>query len=456
MYTQLFTAGLVMTTGGVALALALAISGAGPVVQASVRAESAPMAAQTGAELVVQHRCGACHIDLPSPAAAPGGAPADALTVLAVLDPARASDGGLRHPDFRLNTGEALAVALAVQQVTEKQAEDRAARRKLSRLRREHPAATPDLGQRMAHALNCGGCHAGLPGGGAPGPTLIPLVAGSRADWLRSYLRAPHALRPFGARPGSGARMPDFALDAMAVDSIAAYLESLAPSRATSPAGREVPLTRAAAARADALLDRLACRGCHVYGGRGGRVGPELDLVGARRTGDYIARMIRDPGGTLPGAAMPGPADLRLDEVIALLSSGDPHPDVEQRSYDPTTTSYLSPLDHALIDVGNDPTSASYALWCAACHGANGEGDGYNARYLRARPAAHADGAVLGTRADATLHDAIAAGGTAMGRSAEMPAFSATLNAARVRGLVGYLRRLCACTQPVWAGEGGS
>jgi hypothetical protein len=201
------------------------------------------------------------------------------------------------------------------------------------------------------------------------------------------------------------------------------------------------------------MLDRLACRGCHVYDGRGGRIGPELDHVMLRRTGAYIARMIRDPGATLPGAAMPRPADTRLDGIIALLTAGDPRR--ADSSARPANSSYLSPLDHGLLAVGAEATAAGYALWCAACHGASGDGDGYNARYLRGEPVAHADPAVMSARGDATLHDAIAAGGAAMGRSPEMPAYGATLDVARVRALVAYLRLLCACTQPDWARQEG-
>jgi hypothetical protein len=37
-----------------------------------------------------------------------------------------------------------------------------------------------------------------------------------------------------------------------------------------------------------------------------------------------------------------------------------------------------------------------------------------------------------------------------------MPAFGATLAAEEIRGLVRYIRRLCNCAQPAWAGDGGN
>ena len=88
-----------------------------------------------------------------------------------------------------------------------------------------------------------------------------------------------------------------------------------------------------------------------------------------------------------------------------------------------------------------------YARWCASCHGPRGGGDGPNARYLPVQPAVHRDGRVFSLRSDDQLFDAIAAGGAAMGRSARMPGFGASLAPAEVRALVAHIRTLCQCRE---------
>jgi mono/diheme cytochrome c family protein len=434
---------------GVAAALALAIlvvalrAGAasdGAAVGTGVMAEavaSTPEAveqaqAASGAELIAGLRCGACHLDLPQPRDRPSLRRTDARSIFDAL----LSDA---HPDLHLSDDEALALALGV-------GAGDARERGLARMQRQHPRATRELGRRTAAALNCGGCHEGLPTQGAAAPLLVGLMDGTRDDWLREYLRAPRMLRPFGARPGGGSRMPDFRLSAAQADSIAAFLRRGAARDLPPAAPSSVSVH--AAETADALLDRLSCRGCHSYRGRGGRMGPALDDVHTRRTPAYITDIIRDPARTRPGAPMPRIEHAHVDRVIALLVGGDPRAGAAS----PTPATYLSPLDHPLIDGGSaDETQLRYALWCAACHGVDGGGRGYNAPYLAAPPAAHTDAGAMSLRPDDTLYDGIAAGGAALGRSPEMPPFAGVIDALEVRALVARIRALCRCSGPAWS-----
>jgi mono/diheme cytochrome c family protein len=413
----------------------LALLPGAPFVHAAfvTHAPAARTSSQVGAsggELIAQHRCGACHLDLPRADATRPLSALSARTVYALLR------DRARHPDFHLSAGEAVAIAVAVAP---------ASARELSRERRQSPGATAEVGIAMVRGLRCGACHAGLPLDDTPAPVLARTVAGSNPEWLRSFLSAPHAIRPYGTRPGNGARMPAFGLSQQEADSIAAFLQRRA---VLAPAAQQVaPLSIHASGVADALLDRLSCRGCHVYRGRGGRVGPELDGVRTRRTAAYIAAISRDPAATHPGAAMPRVQDARLERVIALLAAGDARHAQAGRA----DAQYLSPLEHALVPLAGD---AVYARWCAACHGPSGRGDGYNARFLDSAPAVHADAALMSIRPDDTLFDGIAGGGAVLGRSPEMPPFGGTLNNQDIAQLVMRLRELCRCAAPLWSRDG--
>jgi len=63
---------------------------------------------------------------------------------------------------------------------------------------------------------------------------------------------------------------------------------------------------RAEARVGERLMDRLACRRCHVSGGRGNLLAVSLDAATARKTGGELALSIRHPVANMP--------DFRLDE----------------------------------------------------------------------------------------------------------------------------------------------
>jgi mono/diheme cytochrome c family protein len=208
------------------------------------------------------------------------------------------------------------------------------------------------------------------------------------------------------------------------------------------------PLSPFARAKAEALLrDHLPCLGCHELHGQGGRIGPSLSDVTTRRDRAYIARMIADPQGTVPGTVMPR---LPLDDgtwrlLVGYLTSTAPD----------TLAARPAPLPPR-------PTTADtngavlYGRHCVDCHGVAGAGDGSNARYLPVRPASLGTGEYLSGRPDDALYDAIAGGGAIMGRSPRMPAFGGSLAPTQITALVRYLRALCRCQGPAWSLDGGA
>jgi mono/diheme cytochrome c family protein len=156
--------------------------------------------------------------------------------------------------------------------------------------------------------------------------------------------------------------------------------------------------------------------------------------------------MIRDPQQLVPGSVMPRVPMTQdvLDLVAGYLVQRQP----TRGPSPPGPLSRPSPPDPG---VGLQDAAALYGRVCAPCHGVRGGGDGYNARFLPARPTAHADSAYMSRRPDDALFDAISAGGYIMKRSNRMPPFGDTLTRDEIWGLVRYLRTLCGCEGPAWS-----
>jgi mono/diheme cytochrome c family protein len=103
-------------------------------------------------------------------------------------------------------------------------------------------------------------------------------------------------------------------------------------------------------------------------------------------------------------------------------------------------------LSFALTGVVGAQTVAEgkklYASYCAACHGDQGKGDGVAARSLPVKPADHTNGAVMNQFSDKFLADIISKGGSAVNKSAFMPAWGSSLNNKQVLDIVAYLRSI--------------
>ncbi len=87
----------------------------------------------------------------------------------------------------------------------------------------------------------------------------------------------------------------------------------------------------------------------------------------------------------------------------------------------------------------------TYQWYCAACHGNEGDGKGFNAKNLDPRPADHTDKKLMNKRTNDELYNVIEGGGRAAGKSTLMPPWGNTFSEAQMEALVLYLRKLCGC-----------
>jgi len=86
--------------------------------------------------------------------------------------------------------------------------------------------------------------------------------------------------------------------------------------------------------------------------------------------------------------------------------------------------------------------SKLYISYCTSCHGDKGKGDGVAAKSLPVKPADHTDGAVMNKFSDQFLKEIISKGGSAVGKSAFMPAWGSSLNDKQTLDIISYVRSL--------------
>lgn len=83
-----------------------------------------------------------------------------------------------------------------------------------------------------------------------------------------------------------------------------------------------------------------------------------------------------------------------------------------------------------------------YARLCVVCHGPEGRGDGPGAKFLPVKLSDFTDRKYMRELKDQYLHDIIAKGGSQLGRSAAMPAWSTQLKQQDIRDVIAYIRSL--------------
>jgi len=152
----------------------------------------------------------------------------------------------------------------------------------------------------------CVYCHGVGGRGGMRGPDLTTGTwnhGGSDADLRRTITDGV-----------AGTAMPPNNLKTEEIWQIVSYLRTVQQPPA-APVGDR--------ARGETLFFSTArCSTCHIVGGRGGRLGPELTTVGSARSRAYLVDSIRQPAKQLTEIRSLGSDSLKYDTVTAVTSDG--------------------------------------------------------------------------------------------------------------------------------------
>ena len=106
----------------------------------------------------------------------------------------------------------------------------------------------------------------------------------------------------------------------------------------------------------------------------------------------------------------------------------------------------LKKAEEAQLAAAGDPDLAagekSYKTFCVTCHGEDGKAASAGAVAMNPRPRNLTDVKWQDSRKDEEIVKVIALGGTALGLSATMPAWSGALNETQITQVVKYVRSL--------------
>ncbi|MBI4348514.1 MAG: c-type cytochrome [Elusimicrobia bacterium] len=176
----------------------------------------------------------------------------------------------------------------------------------------------------------------------------------------------------------------------------------------TSPMTNPIVERDPVALEGERLYRKLNCNYCHTLGGRGGKLGPNLDAVLGLHDEAWLTKHFRDPQALSPGSPMPK-LNLLDDEIRALVA-------------------YLGAL-------GGGPYSAEapklFAEHCAACHAVKGKGGDSGP-----------DLTLIGSARDKIYLRRYVVDPSKLNPSSSMPGFADQLTDSQIEDLTRYLASL--------------
>jgi len=111
-----------------------------------------------------------------------------------------------------------------------------------------------------------------------------------------------------------------------------------------------------------------------------------------------------------------------------------------------TTTLALGLALSAVGSAQAEDAKQVFEFYCAQCHGVNGDGKGINVgKDFATDPRNFTVTADMEKRSDDDIRGVIKDGGPSISKSPLMPPWGATLSAAQVDELLGYIRKFCKC-----------
>jgi len=175
------------------------------------------------------------------------------------------------------------------------------------------------LGKRIWHKHNCNDCHTILGIGGYYSPDVTKAYSTRGETWLKTFLKNPETPDPKRRKMPNQDLMDDEIIKLIAffkwVDAIDTNQwppQPVAEAKMTGALPKETGLGKN-------VYEQYRCDLCHQISGKGGKVGPDLTHVGAKRDTLWLAEQIRNPKSHKPDAKMPAFPQISKGDIQALV-----------------------------------------------------------------------------------------------------------------------------------------
>jgi mono/diheme cytochrome c family protein len=219
-------------------------------------------------------------------------------------------------PDFAFNDADASALLVLLRSFTD----ERLLASYLSTPSEERALRVAGTG--LFEKYNCLGCHHIAGQGGNIAPNLAYEGSKARGEWLLSFLKQPHQIRPL-----MQARMPTFPLTEQAAITLRDYImTTFLDGRIPKIAQVAQAITPDLAAQGEKLYwEKYPCFTCHQIQGKAGgaAVGPDLTDAWRRLNPDWMVQWIKNPQAFEPATLMPnlGVSEAEAVAIVAYLES---------------------------------------------------------------------------------------------------------------------------------------
>ncbi len=152
---------------------------------------------------------------------------------------------------------------------------------------------------------NCNDCHTILGIGGYYAPDVTKVMSSRDADWVTRFLKDPEKVWP------NPRKMPNLHLTDQEVADVVAFLTWVNNIDTNNWPPKPLLATAVTSGSpGEAVYKAQGCSACHLLDGVGGKVGPDLSKVGAKRDREWIEQQLKDPKSHNPQSIMPSFAKL--------------------------------------------------------------------------------------------------------------------------------------------------
>lgn len=152
---------------------------------------------------------------------------------------------------------------------------------------------------------NCNDCHTILGIGGYYAPDLTKVMSFRDDDWMKRFLKDPEKVWP------ASRKMPNLHLTDQEITDLTAFLSWVNGIDTNNWPPKPILVAATTSEKpGEALFKAHGCPACHMIGGIGGNVGPDLTKVGIMKSKEWIKEQIENPKSHNPDSIMPSYAKL--------------------------------------------------------------------------------------------------------------------------------------------------